>query len=256
MIPLRNEAKQAVAVAPRKKHVLISGGSRGLGQALVDGLLAAGYAVSTFSRSETSFTRGLAGRDDFYFETADVSQTPDLERFVRAAHTALGPITGLINCAGIAVDGVLATMTDDQIETVLNVNLSGALRLTRIVLRRMLLSRERRTIINISSIVGLRGYNGLAAYGASKAGMDAMTRALARELGDRNIAVNSIAPGYLETEMTHGLDDSQREQIVRRTPLGRLGKPADVVGPTLFLLSDAASFITGQVLTVDGGITC
>lgn len=237
------------------RHVVISGGSRGLGQALVQGLLAEGYAVSTFSRQETEFTKGLVGDPRFFFRAADVSRTEDIEAFVRAAEHSLGPPTGLINCAGVAVEGVLATMTDDQFETVLNINLSGALRLTRVVLRRMLLTRGHRAIINISSIVGLRGYSGLAAYGASKAGMDGMTRALARELGPRGITVNSIAPGYLETEMTHGLDANQRDQIVRRTPLGRLGKPADVVGAATFLLSDGAAFITGQTIVVDGGIT-
>jgi 3-oxoacyl-[acyl-carrier protein] reductase len=119
----------------------------------------------------------------------------------------------------------------------------------------MLLSKTGGSIVNISSIIGLRGYSGLSAYAATKGGMDAMTRALARELGERRIRVNSVAPGYLETEMTHGLDDRQREQIVRRTPLGRLGNPQDVVGPVSFLLSDRAEFITGQVITVDGGIT-
>lgn len=238
-----------------RRHVLISGGSRGLGQALVRGLLDNGYAVSTFSRGETPFVRDLRENEDFYFATADVSQTANLESFVRSAERRLGPISGLINCAGIASEGVLATMTDDQIDALLSINLSGALRLTRTVVRRMLLLRRRRSVINISSIVGLRGYSGLAAYGASKAGMDGMTRALARELGDRGITVNSIAPGYLETEMTHGLDDAQRDQIVRRTPLGRLGTPDDVVGAVLFLLSDAAAFITGQTIAVDGGIT-
>jgi 3-oxoacyl-[acyl-carrier protein] reductase len=119
----------------------------------------------------------------------------------------------------------------------------------------MLLSRQPGSIVNISSIIGLRGYSGLAAYAATKGGLDAMTRALARELGERRIRVNSVAPGYLETEMTHGLDQAHRQQIVRRTPLGRLGEPRDVVGPVLFLLSDAAEFVTGQVLVVDGGIT-
>ena len=119
----------------------------------------------------------------------------------------------------------------------------------------MLLETGGGSIVNISSIVGLRGYSGLSAYAATKGGIDAMTRALARELGERQIRVNSIAPGYLETEMTHGLDERQKDQIVRRTPLGRLGRPEDVAGVVRFLLSDQARFITGQTLVVDGGIT-
>jgi 3-oxoacyl-[acyl-carrier protein] reductase len=161
----------------------------------------------------------------------------------------------LINCAGIATDGVLAMMPENCIDELLEINLGGALKLTRRVVRSMLLCKRPGTIVNISSIIGLRGYSGLAAYAATKGGLDAMTRALARELGGRGIRVNSVAPGYLETDMTHGLDNCQKDQIVRRTPMNRLGVPADVVGPVLFLLSEAACFITGQVLVVDGGIT-
>jgi 3-oxoacyl-[acyl-carrier protein] reductase len=237
------------------RHVLISGGSRGLGESLVTGLLDAGYFVSTFSRRKTEFTEQNAANANFFFETADIADAKSLDGFLRAAESKLGTFYGLINCAGIAADGVLATMPEQQLESVVSVNLTGALRLTRRVLRRMLLNSTGGVIINVSSIIGLRGYSGLAAYAATKAGMDAMTRSLARELGHRQIRVNSIAPGYLETEMTHGLSAEQKDQIVRRTPLGRLGRPGDVVGPVRFLLSDAAAFITGQVLVVDGGIT-
>lgn len=134
-------------------------------------------------------------------------------------------------------------------------NLIGSLLLTRLVLRRMLRSERGGSIVNVSSIIGLRGYSGLAAMAASKGGLDGATRALARELGPRGIRVNSVAPGYLATEMTRGLNAEQKQQILRRTPLGRLGELADVVGPVLFLLSPAAQFVTGQVIVVDGGIT-
>jgi 3-oxoacyl-[acyl-carrier protein] reductase len=146
-------------------------------------------------------------------------------------------------------------MPQDDLDTVLSVNLTGTLYLTRQVIRRMLLSDQGGSIINISSIVGLRGYSGLSVYAATKAGLDAVTRSLARELGPRGIRVNSVAPGFLETEMTGGLSAAQIEQIKRRTPLGRIGHPADAVGPVLFLLSEASCFITGQVLVVDGGLT-
>ncbi len=237
------------------RHVIVSGGSRGLGQALVADLLAHGFRVSAFARKPTDFTRTQAANADFFFFEADVTDRDKLSEFVAAAEQRFGIPFGLVNCAGIAVDGVLASMPEDRIEQVIAINLAGALHLTRRVVRRMLLSKAGGSIVNISSIIGLRGYAGLSAYAATKGGMDAMTRALSRELGDRRIRVNSVAPGYLETEMTHGLDNHQRGQIVRRTPLGRLGTPLDVAGPVRFLLSDDSAFVTGQVLVVDGGIT-
>lgn len=239
-----------------KKHIIISGGSRGLGQALVAGLLESGYQVSTFSRSATEFTQSLSSDDNFFFGEADVSDSNQTEEFVSECVARFGRPYGLINCAGIARDGILATMPNSEIDQLLSINLAGTLHLTRRVTRDMLMKPEDGVILNISSIIGLRGYRGLSAYAATKAGMDGITRALARELGSRKIRVNSIAPGYLTTEMTHGLDDHQQQQIVKRTPLGRLGTPEDVLGTVQFLLSDASKFITGQVFVIDGGITC
>jgi len=239
-----------------KQHIIISGGSRGLGQALVKGLIESGFHVSTFSRSGTEFTAEMQGNDAFLFAEADVSDTNQISEFVAQATARFGRPFGLINCAGVARDGVLATMPESQIDQLLSINLAGTLHLSRQVIREMLAEQGGGVILNISSIIGLRGYRGLSAYAATKAGMDGITRSLARELGSRNIRVNSIAPGYLTTEMTHGLDDHQQNQIVKRTPLGRLGTPEDVLGSVLFLLSDAAKFITGQVLVIDGGITC
>jgi 3-oxoacyl-[acyl-carrier protein] reductase len=240
-----------------RRHVLISGGTRGLGKAFVETLLEAGYAVSTFGRSPSPFVEESALRhpDRFAFFTGDASSATDVDAIVRGATQRFGAPYAVVNNAGIAADGVLATFDPDRIDQVLAINLAGTLLLTRRALRGMLLSRGGR-IVNISSIIGQRGYSGLAVYAATKAGIDGITRALARELGDRGITVNSIAPGYLETEMTHGLSEEQKRQIVRRTPLGALGTPKDVTGLLLFLLSDAAGFITGQTITVDGGVTC
>lgn len=237
------------------KHVMISGGSRGVGKSLVEAVLAAGYSVSAFSRKPTEFTDSLSGNSRFSFFPADMADADSLSRFVTAATKQFGIPYGLVNCAGVASAGVLAMTRPEEIDDLLATNLGGPLHLTRLVVRQMITRPDGGAIINISSIIGLRGYSGLAAYAATKGGLDAMTRALARELGPRGIRVNSIAPGYIETEMTHGLDEAQKGQIVRRTPLGRLGHPGDVVGPVLFLLSDAAAFISGQVLVVDGGLT-
>jgi 3-oxoacyl-[acyl-carrier protein] reductase len=237
--------------------VLLSGGSRGLGVAIAEKLLQDGLRVATFSRSRTPHIDQLSERfpDKLHFVHADMGDVQSIEAVVTQVEKNLGPIGALINNAGIALDGLLATMREDHIEKLISVNFTGSIRLTRAVLR-VMIPRRRGNIINISSIIGLRGYSGLVVYSATKAGLDGMTRALAREAGVRNIRVNSLAPGYLETEMTHGLDPKQRGQIVRRTPLGRLGKTSDVVGAITFLLSDQASFITGQTLVIDGGITC
>jgi 3-oxoacyl-[acyl-carrier protein] reductase len=239
--------------APR--HVVVSGGSRGLGRSLVAGLLEAGYRVSTFSRGAEDVTDGLAENEGLLFATADLADAESISAFLKRAELAFGAPYGLINCAAVGVDGVLATTPDQEIENMIAVNVAGTLRLTKLVVRRMLLAKTGGVILNISSISAVRGYKGLSAYAFGKGGLDAMTRSLARELGERGIRVNSIAPGFLETDMSHGLDEEQRAQILRRTPLQRLGRAEDILGPVLFLLSDQAGFITGQVLVVDGGNT-
>jgi 3-oxoacyl-[acyl-carrier protein] reductase len=238
-----------------RRHVVISGGSRGLGAALVQGLLAAGYRVSTFSRNRTPLVEEQAGEPAFYFDTADIRDSQSLARFLEGATARFGYPYGLVNCAGVATVGVLAMLRDDQIDQAIATNLRGPLTLTRLVLRQMRLSGAGGAIVNISSVVGSRGYRGMAVYAATKGGLDAMTRALARELGAWKIRVNSVAPGYLQTAMSESLQGDQLDKILRRTPLGRLGEPADVVGPVKFLLSDESAFVTGQLLIVDGGVS-
>ena len=237
------------------RHVIISGGSRGLGRALVSGLLDSGYQVSSFSRQRTEFVDQLADHPHFFHLPADIRDPDSVRGFLEASKSRFGLPYGLVNCSGVAVVGVLALLRDEQIDQALATNLRGALTLTRQVVRQMRLREGGGSIVNISSVVGVRGYRGMAVYGATKGGLDAMTRALARELGAWKIRVNSVAPGYLQTEMSSSLGESQREKIRRRTPLGRLGSPEDVVGPVRFLLSDESAFVTGQVLVVDGGIT-
>lgn len=237
------------------RHVIVTGGSRGLGMAIVSGLLGAGYQVSTFSRRPTAFVQQMSGHEGFLFMPADLSHGPSIDTFLKSACGLLGAPYALVNCAAIAADGLFATTSEASIRSLLSVNAEGTLCFTRRVVRRMLLAKAGGVILNISSISSARGYKGLATYSFTKGGLDAFTRALARELGPVGIRVNSIAPGYYETEMSHSLNEEQKKQILRRTPLGRLGEPKDVVGAVIFLLSDEASFITGQLLVIDGGST-
>jgi 3-oxoacyl-[acyl-carrier protein] reductase len=236
---------------------LVTGGSKGLGAGIVDGMLAAGYAVATCSRSRTEqvdvWERDFPER--FQFTTADVSNPEDATRYVRAAQDRFGRVDALINNAGVAREGVIGLFDDEALDQVVDLNLKGTVYVTRAASRAML-ARRSGSIVNISSVVGISGYRGLSVYGATKAALDGFTRGLARELGSRGITVNSIAPGYLRTEMSHGLDEAQLGQIERRTPLGRLGEPSDVARAVLFLVSPENKFITGQLLVVDGGLTC
>lgn len=243
------------------KVVIVTGGSRGLGLGIVKELLAGGYRVATCSRKRTAEMDVLdkdfgAGR--FVWHECILGDEKSEAAFFEAVMKWAGAdgLYSLINNAAIAGEGILATFPTVDAERLLDINLVSVLRLNRLALRRMLAQNRAARIINISSIVGLRGYTGLAAYAASKAGLDGMTRALAREVGRRAITVNSVAPGYLMTELSASLGQDQRRQIVNRTPLGRLGDVADVVPLVKFLLSDGAAFITGQTLVVDGGISC
>ena len=240
---------------PLPRHVILSGGSRGLGKALAEALLASGYRVSTFSRNRTDFIDQNANHPALFFQCADICDSHALSRFLDQAKEKFGLPYGLVNCAGVATVGVLPLLRESQVDQAIATNLRGTLTLTRLTLRHMRLRGQGGSIVNISSVVGLRGYRGMSVYAATKGGIDAMTRALARELGSWKIRVNSVAPGYLRTEMSESLKDEQLEKILRRTPLGRLGIPEDVVGPVKFLLSDESAFVTGQNLVVDGGIT-
>jgi len=237
--------------------VAVSGGSKGLGASIVQSFLEAGYQVASFSRRRTPRVNEWLKQypEDFFFMELDQTDSEACKRFVAEVERVLGVIEILINNAGVASTSLLALADEESIDTVVDLNLKGTFSLTRQVTRSML-SLDWGRIINISSIIGLSGYRGLSVYGATKAGLDGFTRAMARELGARNITVNSVAPGYLTTEMTEELDAAQHRQIVKRTPLGRLGDPEDVTGLILFLCSEQANFITGQVMVVDGGITC
>lgn len=244
------------------KHIIVTGGSRGLGLALVTRLLETGHRVSTCSRElspEIEVLKNNPSYSDYLlWDSVSVSDAQQVDEFVEKSVAWAGTdgIYGLVNNAGIAGDGILATYPVVDADRIIQNNLNGSLYLARAVLRHLLRQSGGGRIINISSIIGIRGYTGLAAYSASKAGMDGLTRALAREVGRRKITVNSVAPGYLETQMSASLLPPQRAQIMNRTPLGRLGTVDDVVPVICFLLSDDARFISGQTIVVDGGISC
>ncbi len=238
------------------KSVIVTGGSRGLGAAVVEAFLDAGDRVATCSRSSTPAIETWAEKhgDRFLHREFDARDRDASRAFVKDVRASFGRIDVLVNNAGVAEEGVLALASEDDIDDVVDLNVKATIFLTKLVVRRML-PQESGRIINISSIVGRSGYRGLAIYSATKAALDGFTRAMAREVGARGITVNSVAPGYVRTDMTVGLDDAQLEQIVRRTPLGRLAEPADVVACVRFLASDDAAFVTGHVLVVDGGLT-
>ncbi|MGN6605810.1 MAG: SDR family NAD(P)-dependent oxidoreductase [Jatrophihabitans sp.] len=241
---------------PERRVALVTGGSKGLGAGLVDAYLAAGYIVETCARSTTANVERWQRDhgDAFGFQTADVADPAQADAMVKDVGRRRGRLDVLVNNAGVARDGVIALFDDAALDQVVDLNLKGTVYVTRAASRIMLRARAG-SIVNISSVVGLRGYRGLAVYSATKAALDGFTRGLARELGSRGITVNSVAPGYLRTEMSHGLDEEQLGQITRRTPLGRLGEPEDVARAVLFLTDPANRFITGQVLVVDGGLT-
>lgn len=238
--------------------VLVTGGSRGLGAGIVQAYLDAGHVVETCSRSSTEqveqWKADPAVGDRLGFASVDVSDSAAAEQWVREIVERRGRIDVLVNNAGVAREGIMALFDDDSIDDVVDLNLKGTFYVTRAACRPMLVRRSG-SIVNVSSVVGISGYRGLSVYGATKAALDSYTRGLARELGSRGITVNSVAPGYLRTEMSHGLDEAQLGQIERRTPMGRLGEPGDVARATMFLTDPANRFITGQVVVVDGGLT-
>jgi len=243
------------------KTVIVTGGSRGLGLGIVQMLLAEGYRVATCSRSKTPELAHVSSQfpaDQLFWMSCEGGKE-NLERdFFDAciAWSGSRPLYGLINNMGIAGEGVLATFPNVDSAKILDVNLLSAIRFSRMSLQVLLRQNKGGRMLNISSIVGIRGYAGLAAYSASKAGLDGLTRALAREVGRRKITVNSIAPGYFESALSSSLGAAQKHQIINRTPLGRLAQVADIVPAVRFLLTPEAGFITGQTIVIDGGITC
>jgi 3-oxoacyl-[acyl-carrier protein] reductase len=202
---------------------------------------------------DTAREVGEAGGTSTTFFKADISREAEARAAVAAIETALGPVDILINNAGITRDGLLLAMSEADWEAVLSVNLKGAFLMSKAVLRGMI-KRRSGSIVNISSVVGRRGNAGQANYSSAKAGLIGLTKSLAKEVASRNVRVNAVAPGYIETDMTAALDESARNAIINQIPLGRIGMPEGVADAVAFLAGDSASFITGAILPVDGGL--
>jgi 3-oxoacyl-[acyl-carrier protein] reductase len=231
------------------KRALVTGGSRGIGAAIARQLAAAGAEVVVGFNSGVEEAAVLAAEIGGRAIQADVSSAQDAARLVEQA----GEIDILVNNAGLTRDGLLARMSDDDWQTVIDTNLSSVFYSCRAVARPMMKKRAG-AIVNVSSIVGIHGNWGQTNYAASKAGIIGFTKSLARELGSRGVRANVVAPGYVQTRLTEVLPDEAKQAMLSATPLGRLGEPDDVAGAVRFLCSDEASFITGEVLLVDGGL--
>ena len=241
-------------------NVIVTGGSRGLGLGIARRLSGAAYRVIAIARKEncelTSAIEECERRNpgSFQFVPFDLGDIEGLADLVRRLRNNFGPVYGLVNNAGISVDGALSLMHNSKIEQLLRVNTLSPIVLTKYVVRSMMADGGGR-IVNMASITAFTGFSGLSVYGASKASLVGFTRSLAREVGRLGVNVNAVAPGFVDTDLTHGLTDEQREQIVRRSALKRLAGVDDVAGAVEYLLSDNARNITGTVLTVDAGST-
>ena len=231
------------------KTALVTGASKGIGKAIATELAAAGATVVVGYRSGKDEAEALAAQLGGTAIQADVSSAEDAKRLVEEA----GDLDILVNNAGLTRDGLLARMSDDDWQTVIDTNLASVFYTCRAVTRPMMKKRAG-SIVNISSIVGIHGNWGQTNYAASKAGIIGFTKALARELGSRNVRANCVVPGYVKSRLTDVLPEEATAAMLENTPLGRLGDPEDVAGAVRFLCSDDASFITGAVLLVDGGL--
>lgn len=238
-------------------NVVVTGGSRGLGLAIARRLRSAGYNVIAIARHESAELAAAmqeGGAGALHFQSFDLGDIGGIPGLVKGLRQEFGPIYGLVNNAAIGTSGLLATMRDHEIERLVRVNTLSPLILTKHAVRSMLAAGGGR-VVTIASIAAFTGFKGLAPYGATKASLLGLTRSLAREVGAASITVNAIAPGFIDTDMTHGLEPGQRAQIVRRSALNRLADADDVAYAVEFLVSDKAKNITGTVMTIDGGGT-
>ena len=247
-------------MAKAARTVLVTGASRGLGLGIARKLTAAGYDVIALARQKTrdvtdasaEAKRAKHGALHFAsFDLGDIDEIPDL---VKTLRKDFGPLFGLVNNAAVGHDGALAMMHNSRIGELVRVNTLSPIVLTKYVVRSMMSDGAGR-IVNVASIIGSTGYSGLSVYAATKASMIGFTRSLAREVGRLGINVNAVAPGFIDTDMTHGLAGEQRQKVVRRSALRRLAEVEDVANAVEYLLSDKARNVSGTVLTVDAGAT-
>jgi 3-oxoacyl-[acyl-carrier protein] reductase len=236
------------------KCALVTGASGGIGEAIARALHAQGAAVA-ISGTRAEVLEELAGDlgGNVHVLPCNLSRAEEVEALVPAAEAAMGKVDILVNNAGITRDNLAMRMKDEEWNAVIEVDLTAAFRLARAVMRPMMKRRFGR-IISITSVVGVTGNAGQANYAAAKAGMIGMTKALAQELASRSITVNCVAPGFIETAMTGALDEKQRAQILSAVPAGRLGQPAEIAAAVVYLASDAAAYVTGHTLHVNGGM--
>ena len=233
----------------RVRKVVVTGGTRGIGLAITEALLRDGYHPIVIARKRPDI-----GSDRYSFVSWDLSKTDRLKELT-ATLRGCGPIYGLVNNAGIGNSGVLSMMPEAEIFKVIQMNVIQPITLTKYLLRLLMVANQGGRVINISSIVASTGYPGLSVYSASKAALLGFTRSLAREVGSLGITVNAVAPGFVDTDMTHGLTEVHRQQIAKRSALKRMTRADDVASTVAFLLSEAAANITGTVVTVDAGST-
>ncbi|MCL5882518.1 MAG: 3-oxoacyl-[acyl-carrier-protein] reductase [Actinobacteria bacterium] len=237
---------------------LVTGAARGIGRATAAALARAGAQVAINFQSSGAAAEELAGElaaggSKTALVKADVSDSTQVQSMMETVEGELGPVSILVNNAGITRDGLVMRMSEEDFDAVIATSLRGAFLCSKAVSRGMMKARSG-SIVNVSSVIGLRGNAGQANYAAAKAGLIGLTKSLARELGPRGVRVNAVAPGYVVTDMTAELPENMREQVMKNTPLGRLASPGEIASAIAFLVSPAAAYITGAVLPVDGGL--